>query len=241
MARLDPMGAPTPASTTAASIWRRRTGAVARVDFSMIEAMLWTMADPLLAAQLPPPRHQAAEGAAFRCTGQDEWISIEPAPEFSPDWAWMQNTLGWRLTRSGIAAAALARSADLVSSEHLRARGFWNEDGLPGLPWLASFGRATGPAPGLGTDADVVSGDVLGMAADAIRCGDAGAFRQTVKPRRMTFVCRRFRWIWSLPSHGRGRRSCRLYRLSAVAGCISADGEGHGGNTGQFAIAAVFY
>ena len=30
----------------------RRAGAMARIDFSMLEAMLWTMADPLLEAQL---------------------------------------------------------------------------------------------------------------------------------------------------------------------------------------------
>jgi crotonobetainyl-CoA:carnitine CoA-transferase CaiB-like acyl-CoA transferase len=176
MAWLDPMCGLMLAFTAAASVWRRRTGAVARVDFSMIEAMLWTMAEPLLSDRVPAPKHQAAEGAVFRCTGQDEWISIEPAPESPPDEP-DANTSAWRLTRSGIAAAALARSADLVSSEHLRARGFWDEDGLPGLPWLASFGRATGPAPGLGADADAVLGDVLGMAADEIaRLRDAGAF-----------------------------------------------------------------
>jgi crotonobetainyl-CoA:carnitine CoA-transferase CaiB-like acyl-CoA transferase len=176
MAWLDPMCGLMLAFITAASVWRRRTGAVARVDFSMIEAMLWTMADPLLASQLPAPRHQAAKNAVFRCTGQDEWISIEPAPASPPDEP-DADTSAWRLTRSGIAAAALARSADLVSSEHLRARGFWDEDGLPGLPWLASFGRATGPAPGLGADADTVLGDVLGMAADEIaRLRNASAF-----------------------------------------------------------------
>ena len=44
----------------AAALWhRRRTGGVARVDFSMIEAMLWTMAEPLLATQLgAPPQPQ---------------------------------------------------------------------------------------------------------------------------------------------------------------------------------------
>ena len=48
MAWLDPMCGLMLAFITAASVWRRRTGAVARVDFSMIEAMLWTMAEPLL-------------------------------------------------------------------------------------------------------------------------------------------------------------------------------------------------
>ena len=53
MAWLDPMCGLMLAFITAASLWRRRSGAVARVDFSMIEAMLWTMAEPLLAEQLP--------------------------------------------------------------------------------------------------------------------------------------------------------------------------------------------
>ena len=53
MAWLDPMCGLMLAFITAASVWRRRTGAVARVDFSMIEAMLWTMAEPLLQEQVP--------------------------------------------------------------------------------------------------------------------------------------------------------------------------------------------
>src|SRR5205085_2311607 len=61
----------------------RRLGGVARIDFSMLEAMLWTMAEPLLAAQLRAPplpagnrsaRH--APHGAYRCTGDDQWISI---------------------------------------------------------------------------------------------------------------------------------------------------------------------
>ena len=53
MAWLDPMCGLMLAFITAASVWRRRTGAVARVDFSMVEAMLWTMAEPLLQEQVP--------------------------------------------------------------------------------------------------------------------------------------------------------------------------------------------
>ena len=49
----------------AAALWhRRRTGGAARIDFSMLEAMLWTMAEPLLAAQLgapPQPRGNASD------------------------------------------------------------------------------------------------------------------------------------------------------------------------------------
>ena len=53
---LDPMCALMLAFVAAAALWQRRhAGGVARVDFSMIEAMLWTMAEPLLATQLGSP------------------------------------------------------------------------------------------------------------------------------------------------------------------------------------------
>ncbi|MGH7094619.1 MAG: CoA transferase, partial [Stellaceae bacterium] len=79
-----------------------------------------------------------------------------------------------------IPAAPLADSADLAANDHLRARGFWEEhDGgvLPGLPWRASFGRASGPAPALGADTEAVLRDVLGLPPDEIAAlGKAGAF-----------------------------------------------------------------
>jgi crotonobetainyl-CoA:carnitine CoA-transferase CaiB-like acyl-CoA transferase len=158
MAWLDPMCGLMLAFAVAASVWRRRSSGVTRVDFSMIEAMLWTMADPLLSAQLEEPG-VVGRGSVHRLAGPDDWAGVEPAqrrvPRDAADVA--------ALSGAGIAASVLARSADLVGSEHLRARGFWDEDGLPGLPWRASFGRATGPAPGLGADTDAVLTDVLGM------------------------------------------------------------------------------
>jgi crotonobetainyl-CoA:carnitine CoA-transferase CaiB-like acyl-CoA transferase len=75
------------------------------------------------------------------------------------------------LRRAGVPAAALTNSVDLVHDEHLRERGFWDahEKGmLPGLPWQASFGRATGTAPGLGADTGAVLRSVLGLAPDRI-------------------------------------------------------------------------
>jgi crotonobetainyl-CoA:carnitine CoA-transferase CaiB-like acyl-CoA transferase len=75
------------------------------------------------------------------------------------------------LRSAGIPAAALARSSDLVQSAHLAARAFWDRHGagvLPGLPWRASFGRTTGPAPGLGADTDQVLADVLGLSSERI-------------------------------------------------------------------------
>jgi crotonobetainyl-CoA:carnitine CoA-transferase CaiB-like acyl-CoA transferase len=81
---LDPMCGLMLAFIVAAGLWnRRRIGAVARVDFSMIEAMLWTMAEPLLATQLgAPPQPQGNNSdryiphGVYRCSGEDDWISI---------------------------------------------------------------------------------------------------------------------------------------------------------------------
>jgi crotonobetainyl-CoA:carnitine CoA-transferase CaiB-like acyl-CoA transferase len=75
------------------------------------------------------------------------------------------------LLRAGIPAAALASSVDLVNSSHLNARGFWETHSagvLPGLPWRASFGRASGPAPELGADTERVLREVLALSSDEI-------------------------------------------------------------------------
>ena len=186
----------------------------------MLEAMLWTMAEPLLATQLGAPpqpvgnrstRH--APHGAYRCAGDDEWIAI--AVRTDAEWralcaivpglrpsvrarfrsnAWRRNPTidaalpAWakeqsahaaaaRLLESGVPAAALARSGDLAKSPHLTARGFWDRHGsgvLPGLPWQASFGRTTRPAPGLGADTDRVLTEVLELPPErSRRCGRA--------------------------------------------------------------------
>jgi crotonobetainyl-CoA:carnitine CoA-transferase CaiB-like acyl-CoA transferase len=211
---LDPMCGLMLAFIAAASLWRRaRDGQVARVDFSMIEAMLWTMAEPLLATQIgqkPQPRgndsHRYFPHGAWRCAGADEWLSI--AVKDDGEWgalcatvpgmaalagldlaarrerrreieakiaAWAQDedaaTTAAVLCGFGIPAAALMSSTDLVQDAHLRPRGFWDahERGLlPGLPWRATFGRASGPAPDLGADTDAVLRDVLGLPDDKI-------------------------------------------------------------------------
>ena len=82
-----------------------------------------------------------------------------------------------KLLHAGIPAAALTTSRDLVGSDHLRERGFWDANGagvLPGLPWRASFGRISGPAPGLGADTDTVLRDVLDISP-----ADIAALRQS--------------------------------------------------------------
>jgi benzylsuccinate CoA-transferase BbsF subunit len=84
MAWLDPMCGLMLAFVAAAALWHRQhEGGVARVDFSMIEAMLWTMAEPLIASQLgapPKPRGNASPRhvphGVWRCEGDDDWISL---------------------------------------------------------------------------------------------------------------------------------------------------------------------
>ena len=93
LAWLDPMcGLLLPFVATAA-IWRQRRagGSGARIDFSMIEAMLWTMAAPLLAAQTgaaPQPlgNHSAdfAPHGVYRCAGDDNWVGL--AVTSDQDW-----------------------------------------------------------------------------------------------------------------------------------------------------------
>ncbi|HEY3845682.1 MAG TPA: CoA transferase, partial [Acetobacteraceae bacterium] len=81
---LDPMCGLMLAFVVAAMLWQRQQrGTVARVDFSMIEAMLWTMAEPLLATQLTgPPRpvgnasNRCAPHGVYRCAGADAWLSV---------------------------------------------------------------------------------------------------------------------------------------------------------------------
>jgi crotonobetainyl-CoA:carnitine CoA-transferase CaiB-like acyl-CoA transferase len=84
------------------------------------------------------------------------------------------------LLESGVPAAALARFSDLVNSPHLIARGFWDRHGsgvLPALPWQASFGRRTAPAPALGADTDRVLTEVLELPPERIAALRAvGAF-----------------------------------------------------------------
>jgi crotonobetainyl-CoA:carnitine CoA-transferase CaiB-like acyl-CoA transferase len=220
---LDPMCGLMLAFIVAAALWhRQRWGGVARIDFSMIEAMLWTMAEPLLATQLEaPPQPQGNHSdryvphGVYRCAGEDDWISIVArsdeewrklcaiVPALSPmagfgfhervsrraaiDDAlatWLHLNAAGRaeaeLLRAGIAAAVLATSRDLVDSDHLRERGFWDTHGtgvLPGLPWRASFGRSAGVAPELGADTDAVLGNVLGFSpAEIAALRKSGAF-----------------------------------------------------------------
>jgi crotonobetainyl-CoA:carnitine CoA-transferase CaiB-like acyl-CoA transferase len=225
---LDPMCGLMLAFVVAAALWqRRRTGEVGRVDFSMIEAMLWTMAEPLLQTQLgtpPMPGGNASDDCAphgaWRCAGApdtppgerggvgegDDWLALAVpsdkewralctlVPALAPfatyglaerqeygakidaaitAWAAPQPAAAAArmLRAAGVPAAALANALDLVADPHLIERGFWDADrrgAIPGVPWRASFGRTTGPAPGLGADTEAVLHEILGYTAAEI-------------------------------------------------------------------------
>ena len=97
-----------------------------------------------------------------------QWRALSDlVPGTLADWARTQDAkaAAAKLLRAGIPSAALASSVDLVRDAHLCERGFWDvhEGGvLPGLPWRASFGRRTGPAPALGADTEQVLREMLG-------------------------------------------------------------------------------
>jgi crotonobetainyl-CoA:carnitine CoA-transferase CaiB-like acyl-CoA transferase len=214
LAWLDPMCGLMLAFIVAAGLWhRRRAGGVARIDFSMIEAMLWTMAEPLLATQLAaPPQPRGNESpchaphGVYRCAGEDDWVSLVTTTDV--EWrnlcalvaglapmaelgfgerqqrravidqalaAWLRlkpaAAAEAELLRAGIPAAVLANSRDLVESDHLKQRSFWDAHQagvLPALPWRASFGRISGPAPQLGADTETVLREVLDLSPDEI-------------------------------------------------------------------------
>jgi crotonobetainyl-CoA:carnitine CoA-transferase CaiB-like acyl-CoA transferase len=222
LAWLDPMCGLMLAFAVAAAIWQRgRSGGVARIDLSMIEALLWTMAEPLLETQVtraPQPvgnaNAECAPHGAWPGAGADGWVAVA-VPD---DAAWralcgvvpalarfaglglserraasaaIEAALaGWlreqdapqaarTLTAAGVPAAAAVGSLDLVQDAHLQTRGFWEQTAggvLPGLPWVAEFGRANGPAPALGADTDAVLAELLGLSRPEIsRLRQSGA------------------------------------------------------------------
>ncbi len=81
MAWLDPMCGLMLAFVTAAALWSRdRSGEVARIDFSMLEAMLWTMAAPLVEAQLgnqPLPVGNLSQTHAPHCAERRAHMSLQ--------------------------------------------------------------------------------------------------------------------------------------------------------------------
>ena len=220
---LDPMCGLKIPFAIAAWAWRRKQGGGgARIDYSMLEALLWTMAEPILAAQLdgpPKPEGNAstrhAPHGVYPAKSVDAWIALainddaqwralcSTIPELAPmstldeparrkksqdidakisSWSKSRDAAAMTetLTNVGIAASPVATARELVDCAHLRARGFWqdwNDGVLPALPWKASFGRITGPAPGLGADTDAVMAKILSLSDSEIsKLRASGAF-----------------------------------------------------------------
>jgi crotonobetainyl-CoA:carnitine CoA-transferase CaiB-like acyl-CoA transferase len=212
---LDPMCGLMLPFLIAAAVWRQRNGRSGgvRIDFSMVEAMLWSMPGSLLDAQVGKPStpmgnasHTMAPHGAYRCAGDDHWLAVAASDDAQwrklcaviPALSWLEGLdLAGRqlasseinaaldawsaarsaaeaantLTAAGVPAAALADSLDLVASNHLHARSFWDrgEAGvLPGLPWQANFDRQRGPAPALGADTEAVLRETLSLTAEEI-------------------------------------------------------------------------
>lgn len=82
---LDPMcGLMLPYIASAALWQRKQTGSKGvHIDFSMLEAMLWTLSEPILATQLgdaPRPEgnhsNEMAPHNVYACAGEDRWIAV---------------------------------------------------------------------------------------------------------------------------------------------------------------------
>jgi len=141
----------------AAGIWQRqRSGSVARIDFSMIEAMLWTMAEPLLETQIaapPQPRGNASDQhtphGVYRCAGEDEWISLA----VTTDQQWQDLCA---------LAPALAPMAEYLLDERQQCRAVIDEvlgawlHARPATMAEAEFLRAGIPAAALASARDLV-------------------------------------------------------------------------------------
>jgi len=127
----------------------------------MIEAMLWTMAEPLLETQLgPPPQPRGNRSSrdvphdVYRCAGEDDWIAIVARTDEE-----------WR--RLCAVVPALTPMAGLVSGKRAEQRAAI-DDAL--IAWLrpqtaeaviAELLGAGIPAASLATSLDLVGNDHL--------------------------------------------------------------------------------
>jgi crotonobetainyl-CoA:carnitine CoA-transferase CaiB-like acyl-CoA transferase len=122
----------------------------------MIEAMLWTMAEPLLAAQLgapPQPRGNKSDRHAphgiYRCAGEDDWVGIAVTGD-DP----------WRALCASV--SALAGMAGLTLRDRMAQRetidaaiGAWTA-GITATAAAAALSKAGIPAATLARSRDLV-------------------------------------------------------------------------------------
>ena len=158
LAWLDPMCGLMLPFVTAAAIWRQRKadGGGVRVDFSMIEALLWTMAKPLLATQLgaaPQPQgNRSAEYAphgVYRCAGDDDWIGI--AVTSDTEWKSLCATVPPLVPLAALALAERLRRRDEIDA----ALGAWaSQKASPDA--AAALVSSDIPAAAIATSLDLV-------------------------------------------------------------------------------------
>ena len=102
--------------------WQRwHGGAVARVDFSMIEAMLWTMAEPLLATQLAAPPKPVGNASTryaphgvYRCAGDDAWIAV--AVTCDEEWQALCKIVPELTTHAGLALSGRMAQRETIDA-----------------------------------------------------------------------------------------------------------------------------
>ena len=154
---LDPMCGLMLPFVVAAALWRKSTGGRGvRIDFSMIEAMLWTMAQPLLATQLGAPPQptgnfapQAAPHNAYRCADEDGWVAVAVIQE--NEW---QNLCA--------VVPALSSMADYGLQDRLAARDAIDEAlaewarPIPAQTAATALTEAGVPAAALATSRDLI-------------------------------------------------------------------------------------
>ena len=149
------------AFVVAAALWRRRRrrGGVARIDFSMIEAMLWTMAEPLLATQLDGPPQPSGNGSeryaphgVYRCAGDDAWISVAVATD--EEWQALCAMVPGLMP---MAESGLAPAQGAARSDRRSARGLAAASAMP-RPAAAELRHAGVPAAALANARDLVAG-----------------------------------------------------------------------------------
>ena len=101
MAWLDPMCGMLMASAAVAALRERRASRRGqRIDFSMVEALLWTMPGPLLDYQLTGREPERAGNddprytphGVYRCAGDDAWVAV--AVTIDEQWQALSSMLG---------------------------------------------------------------------------------------------------------------------------------------------------